>query len=118
MDRLTKYAHFLLIKHPYTAKSVAELFVREVVRLHGVPVSIVSDRDPTFMSHFWKELFRLQGTTLRMSTSYHPETNEQTEVLTRVLETSSLFCSRTTKKLDKLVTLGRILVQHKFSGLY
>ena len=52
VDRLTKYAHFLLIKHPYTAKIVADLFVKEVVRLHGVPTSIVSDRNPTFMNHF------------------------------------------------------------------
>ena len=87
VDRLTKYAHFLLIKHPYTAKTVAEVFIKEIVRLHGVPSSIVSDRDPTFMSHFWRELFRLQKTELRMSTAYHPETDGQTEVINRVLET-------------------------------
>ncbi|PNX92555.1 retrotransposon-related protein, partial [Trifolium pratense] len=91
VDRLSKYSHFLLLKHPYTAKSVAELFVKEIVRLHGVPLSIISDRDPLFVSHFWMELFKLQGTQLKMSSAYHPETDGQTEVTNRGLE-SYLRC--------------------------
>jgi len=84
VDRLSKYGP---IKHPYSAKSITEVFAKEIVRLHGIPASIVSDRDPTFLSLFWKELFRVQGTQLNMSTAYHPESDGQTEVLNRTLET-------------------------------
>ena len=57
--RMSKYTHILALKHPYTAKSVAEIYVKEIVRLHGYPKSIVSDRDKVFLSNIWKEMFRL-----------------------------------------------------------
>lgn len=64
VDRLTKYAHFIPLSHPYTAAMVARLFHDHIFKLHGMPTSIVSDRDPTFTSAFSVEFFKLQGTNL------------------------------------------------------
>jgi len=72
VDRLSKYVHFAPLKADYTSVQVAELFMKTMVKLHGFPKSIVSDRDKVFMSRFWKQLFKLSGTSLAMSTAYHP----------------------------------------------
>jgi hypothetical protein len=61
VDRLSKSAHFLPLKHPFTTKSVAEKFVAGVIELHGMPRTIVSDQDPVFVSHFWQEFFKMSG---------------------------------------------------------
>jgi hypothetical protein len=86
VDRLTKFAHFFAIPTDYKAIQVAELFFREVFRLHGLPRQIVSDRDGRFINAFWQELFRLTGTELATSTSYHPQTDGQTEIVNKWVE--------------------------------
>lgn len=72
VDQLSKYIHFIPLKHPYTAAMVAKAFVDHVIKLHDMPTSIISDRDKIFTNLFWKTLFQLQGTTLKLSSSYHP----------------------------------------------
>ncbi|XP_026451123.1 uncharacterized protein LOC113351333 [Papaver somniferum] len=79
VDRLTKYAHFLALQHPYTASSVAHAFLNQVMKLHGLPSSIVSDRDKVFTSNVWHDLFKALGTSINLSTAYHPQSDGQTE---------------------------------------
>ena len=86
VDRLKKYAHFYPITTTYSTTQVAEVFFREVFRLHGLPRNIVSDRDNYFMSHFLQEVFWLCGTELTPSTSYHPQTDGQMEIVNKCVE--------------------------------
>jgi len=85
VDRFSKYAHFIALGHPYTAASVARAFFDGIVRLHGFPESIVSDRDPVFTGHVWRDLFKMAGVKLRMSTTFHPQTDGQSEVVNKVI---------------------------------
>jgi hypothetical protein len=91
MDKFTKYAHFVPMSHPYTALPVAQLYFNNIYKLHGLPEAIISDRDRVFTSALWQELFRLSDTKLLMS-SYHPQTDGQTERLNQFLE-AFLRCS-------------------------
>ena len=75
MDKLTKSAHFLLVRLDYSMDRLTELYVSEIVKLHGIPLSIVSNSDPRFTSRFWKELQSAFGTRLNFSTAFHPQTD-------------------------------------------
>ncbi|KAL6225567.1 hypothetical protein ACLB2K_004416 [Fragaria x ananassa] len=92
VDRLTKSAHFLPVSMTYTVVALCKLYVKEIVRLHGVPTSIVSDRDPRFTSKFWGSFQKAMGTTLDMSTTFHPQTDGQTERVNQVLEDMLKAC--------------------------
>jgi len=81
--RLTSMVHVLPCRSTVTATQVADLYYREIVRLHGLPESIVSDRDPRFTSKFWQELHRITGSKLLMSTAFHPETDGASERVIR-----------------------------------
>ncbi|GAU35592.1 hypothetical protein TSUD_295280 [Trifolium subterraneum] len=86
VDRFTKFGHFFALKKDFDSKKVAEIMMQHIVKLYGMPKSIVSDRDKVFTSKFWQHLFKLQGTTLAMSSAYHPQSDGQTEALNKCLE--------------------------------
>ncbi|KAM7473107.1 hypothetical protein LguiB_020350 [Lonicera macranthoides] len=87
VDRLTKYAHFIALSHLFTAADIAHSFFENVFKYHGLPITMVSDRDPLFLSQFWVQLFKLMGTKLLHSSAYHPQTDGQTERVNQCLET-------------------------------
>jgi len=87
IDKFSKYRHFIPLSHPYTSLSVAQIYMANVYKLHGMPKMIISDRDRVFTSALWQELFKLTDTTLNMSSAYHPQTDGQTEKLNQCLET-------------------------------
>lgn len=86
VDKLTKFAHFISLTHPFSASEVARLFLDSVGKFHGIPKRVVSDRDKIFTSSFWQELFKNMGVGLHLSTAYHPETDGQTERVIQCLE--------------------------------
>ena len=86
VDKLTKYVHCLAVKEKMSSKQTAELFFDRIVTLHGLPSKIVSDRDTRFTSNFWKELTRILGVQQNMSTSFHPQTDGQSERMNRIIE--------------------------------
>ena len=93
VDRLTKVAHFIPLRTGCSLEKLAEIYVREIVRLHGVPLTIVSDRDTHFVSHFWRSLHGALGTKLHFSTAFHPQTDGQSERIIQTLEDMLRACA-------------------------
>lgn len=87
VDKFSKYAHFIPLTHPFIVLDIAKVFMQEIFKLHGLPLGIISDRDRIFTGQVWQELFRLCRTELKMSSSYHPQTDGQTERANQCLET-------------------------------
>ena len=86
VDRLTKSTHFLPVRTDYSLDKLAELYIRKIFWLHGIPISIILDRDPRFTSRFWRKLQKALGTRLNFSTTLHPQTDGQSERVIQVLE--------------------------------
>ena len=104
VDRLSKYSYFISLRHPFFAKQVAAIFIDRVVRKHDISKSIITDKDKNFLSNFWKELFATVETILKMSTTFHPQTDGQTERVNRCLETYlRCFCNEQPRKWDKFI---------------
>ena len=92
VDRLTKSAHFMAVRMTFTLEELYKLYIREIVRLHEVPVSIISHRDPRFIAQFLKNFQRAMGTQLMMSIAFHPQTDDQSERTIQVLEDMLRAC--------------------------
>ena len=92
VDRLTKLAHFIPIKVTYSVERLAEVYITNIIRLHGVPLSIISDRDARFTSQFWRCVQKALGTRLKFSTAFHPQTDGQTERTIQTLEDMLRSC--------------------------
>ncbi|GJR12586.1 putative reverse transcriptase domain-containing protein [Tanacetum coccineum] len=92
VDRLTKSAHFLPMREDYKMERLVRLYLNEIVARHGVPISIISDRDSRFTSRFWKSMQEALGTCLDMSTAYHPQTDGQSERTIQTLEDMLRAC--------------------------
>ena len=92
VDRLTKSAHFLPIREDFKMERLAHIYINEIVTRHGVPISIISDRDSRFTSRFWQSLQKALGTRIDLSTSYHPQTDGQSERTIQTLEDMLRAC--------------------------
>ncbi|WVZ52644.1 hypothetical protein U9M48_003684 [Paspalum notatum var. saurae] len=115
IDRLTKLAHFLLVKTHYTAATYAKLYISRIVSLHGVPQTITSDRDSLFVSRFWEQLQFALGTNLIHSSVYHPQTSGQIERVNQILEDMLRACALTySTKWDECLPLAEFAYNNSY----
>lgn len=114
VDRLAKRARFLPVKMTWSIEQLAELYVTERVRLHGAPVSIISDRDLRFTSRLWEKLQHALGTKLKFSTSYHPQTDGQSESTIQTLEHMLRACVMELKSWEAQLGLIEFAYNNSF----
>jgi hypothetical protein len=117
IDRLTKTAHFIAVHTTYSVQQYAELYMDHIIRLHGIPKTIISDRGTQFVARFWEQLHECLGTKLIRSSSYHPQTDGQTERINQILEdilrASILHFD---KSCDKCLSLAEFSYNNSYQG--
>ena len=117
VDKLTKSTHFIPVRMNYSMDRLAELYVEDIVRLHGVPLSIVSDRDPRFTSRFWKELQLALGTKLKFSTTFHLQIDGRSERLIQILEDMLRGCvMEFSRSWDRYIPLMEFAYNNSFQS--
>jgi hypothetical protein len=111
VDNLTKDAHFIPVNITRKEANIVDVYMREISRLHGIPKTIVSDKDPKFTLNFWKGLFKGFGTKLNFSKTYHPELDGQTERVNQVIEDMlRMYVMDKPSKMGRLPTLSRVFL--------
>jgi hypothetical protein len=117
IDRLTKTAHFIPVHTKYDAKDYASLYIEHIVRLHGVPKTIISDRGSLFVSCFWEQLHKSLGTKIIHSSAYHPQTDGQTEKVNQILEDMLRACViHFDKSWDKCLSLAEFSYNNSYQA--
>ena len=117
IDRLTKTAHFLPVHTSYTAKKYAEIYLDQIIHLHGVPKTIISNRGSQFVAHFWEQLQASLGTKLIRSSAYHPQTDGQTERVNQILEDMLRACViQYDKNWDKCLALAEFSYNNSYQS--
>ena len=117
VDRLSKLAHFLPVITDYSLDKLAELYIKEIVQLHGFPVSIILDRDPRFTSRVWGQFQEAMGTRLNFSTSFHPQTDGQSERVIQILEDMLRSCAIDYEgSWDRHITLVEFVYNNSFQS--
>jgi hypothetical protein len=117
VDRLTKTAHFIIVNSTYSAKDYAEVYLDRIVRLHGIPKTIISDRGPQFIARFWEQLHENLGTKLICSSTYHPQTDGQMERVNQIIEDMLRACIiHFDKRWDKCLALAEFSYNNSYQA--
>jgi transposase InsO family protein len=117
VDQLTKTAHFLPVHTTYNAKKYAEIYLDQIIRLHGVPKTIISDRGAQFIAHFWEQLQHSLGTKLIRSSAYHPQIDGQMERINQILEDMLRACViQYDKNWDKCLALAEFSYNNSYQS--